>query len=93
MTKLRKFESKLSQTNPPIIKNNHKYENKIGLINSSKTRNVTFRLHIDVIDDLKMAAKDISERLNTEILPTHFIEIMCRHIRKNPTKFIKMLKS
>lgn len=93
MPKIGYLTSNLKINNSPSIKKYQRDNPKLGLINKKKLKNITFRLPIDAIDDIKAVSKEISEMMNMNITQTNFVEIVARHLRKNPTKLMKMIKA
>lgn len=93
MQKERYMKSNLRIDKSTNIKKYKKDNNKMLIFNKREMKNITFRLPIDVIEDLKAVSRYASEMLNINITQTNFIEIVARHLKKNPDKLIKMIKA
>lgn len=93
MQKERYMKSNLRIDKSTNIKKYKKDNNKMLIFNKREMKNITFRLPVDVIEDLKAVSRYASEMLNINITQTNFIEIVARHLKKNPDKLIKMIKA
>lgn len=93
MPKVTYMTSNLRIDKEPLIKKYQRDDNRLGLIDKRQMKNITFRLPVDAIEDIKAISKETSERLNMKITQTNVIEIMARHLRKFPAKLTKMIKA